>query len=195
MLMYSPDTSLAVSAATWLGVSVLTDMSVPATPALINPNSAALVSAPPRLIDVNPTMNAQAYTAGNLLANPTVVTGGARVADEPCYWLSLEVTDEDDQGVPLTIYLLDGNPSFGTIGAAPTITDANARNILARLDIAAADWVDLGGVKQASFGPQTGLGKIVKPASATANFYLAVVNGTGAPTFTANGLRFRVGFG
>jgi hypothetical protein len=141
-------------------------------------------------VDVILTLDTLAYASGDLLADTQVITNMTRVADFGCILQSVTVIDEDDQGAAFDIYFLDANNTFGTENSAPSITDANARAILGKVSIGTGDYADLGGARCATVG---NVGLVLQPASATRNGYLAVVNGTGTPTYTATGMRLRLG--
>lgn len=143
------------------------------------------------VVTVALTLDTSAYASGDLLADAQVVTNAMRANDATGLLTSLVVVDEDDQGAAFDIYILDANVSLGTENAAPSVSDADARNILARIPVSTSDYADLGGVRIArpSFDPI-----VVSPASGTRNLYVAVVNGSGTPTYTATGVRLRLGF-
>lgn len=143
-----------------------------------------------RLVDVTLSLDTSAYAASDLLADTQVVTDAFRAADGVGILQSVLLIDEDDQGVALDLYFLAANNTMGTENSAPSISDANARDILCRVRVAAADYTDLGGVRVADL---TGIGHVIKAAAGTANIYVAAVNGSGTPTYTASGLKLRLG--
>jgi len=150
------------------------------------------VYAPIQYVEVTLSLDTSAYASGDLLADTQIVAAATRANDAKAVLHSVTVIDQDDQKAALYIYLLSANVSMGTENAAPTISDANALEILGPpVAIAVADYYDLGGV---SIAGKDSIGKIVKPASGTDDVYVAVVNGTGTPTYTASGLKLRLGF-
>lgn len=142
------------------------------------------------LTTVTLSLDTSAYASGDLLADTQVITGAFLINDGKGFLNSILLVDEDDQGAALDIYFLDANVSLGSENSAPSVTDANARNILCRVQVSTGDYTDLGGVKIADL---SGLNRFVKAASGSADLYVAVVNGTGTPTYTASGIRLRVG--
>lgn len=137
------------------------------------------------LVDVTFTLDTSAYASGDVLADTQPITNFFRTADDLMYLDSITLLDKDDQGVAMSIVILSANVSFGTENSAPSITDTNAENILAIIDVPASGWYDVGGAKvqRVNFAPV-----VVKPASGTRNLYVALWNGTGTPTFTASGI-------
>lgn len=142
-------------------------------------------------VDVTLTTDTSAYASGDLIADAQVAAACVRSNDALGMCVSAALIDEDDQGVALTVHLYGTSASWGTENSAPSITDANARAWLGLIDFAVSDYKDLGGSKVALKSNQN---IPIKPATGTDDIYVAVVNGTGTPTFTANGLKLRLGF-
>lgn len=154
--------------------------------------SAIPVSGNTTYIDVTLSLDTSQYGIGDVLADTQVVTNAMRVNDGTGVLQSVTVIDQDDQKAAFYIYLLSANVVMGTENSLPSISDTNALQILGPpIAIAAADYFDLGG---ASVAGKDGLAKVVKPATGTRDLYVAVVNGSGTPTFTAAGIKLRLGF-
>jgi hypothetical protein len=98
--------------------------------------------------------------------------------------------DKDDQGAAFDIWFLNANQTMGTENAAPSISDANAATIVGRIQVGTSDYYDLGGVKVASL---SGFAIPFLPVSGGTSLYVAVVNGSGTPTYTASGIVLRIG--
>jgi hypothetical protein len=143
-----------------------------------------------KIIPVTLSLDTSAYSSGDLLADTQAVAGAVRENDGTGILHSVTVIDEDDQGVAFDLYFLSANNTLGSENSAPSISDANARDILTRVPIAAADYTDLGGVKIAEVH---GLNRLIQGASGSTSIYVAAVNGSGSPTFSASGLKLRIG--
>lgn len=143
------------------------------------------------LIEVTLSLDTAIYADGDLLADTQVVTNAMRVNDALGVLKSVLLVDEDDQGVALDLVFLSANNTLGTENAVPSISDANAREILGTVNIATGDYVDLGGVRVAT---KRDLNLMVKPATGTRNLYVAAITRGGTPTYTASGIRLRLGF-
>lgn len=141
-------------------------------------------------IDVTLSLDTAAYASGDLMADTQVVTNAMRVNDGTGVLMSVTVIDEDDQGAAFDLILLSANNTLGAENSPPSISDANARDILGFVSVLGADFVDLGGVKIAT---KTGVALTVKPSAGTRNLYVATVT-RGAPTYSAAGVRLRLGF-
>lgn len=141
-------------------------------------------------IDVTLSLDTSAYGADDLMADTQVVTNAMRVIDATGVLQSVQVLDEDDQGAAFDIVLLSANNTLGTENSAPSVSDANGRDILGYVRILASDYIDLGGCRIAT---KTGVGLAVKPAAGTRNLYLGAIT-RGTPTYTASGVKLRLGF-
>lgn len=143
------------------------------------------------LIDVTLSTDTSPYGAGDLIADTQEVAGAVATAGGLGLIHSVTVLDEDDQGAAFDIHFLQNSTSLGTENSVPNMSDANARlNFLARVPIASTDYTDIGGFRVATVGSQD---KLIKAASGTTSIYIAVINGSGTPTYSAAGLKLRIG--
>lgn len=143
------------------------------------------------LIDVTLSLDTSVYASGDLLADTQEIVGAVSTKGGSALLHSVTVLDEDDQGVAFDLHFLQNSTSLGTENSAPSITDANARsNFMCRVPIATGDYTDIGGFRVATVGNQN---KIIKAASGSTSIYVAAINGSGTPTFTASGLKLRIG--
>lgn len=143
----------------------------------------------PETFDVVLSTDTSAYAAGDVLADTQLL---AAVMPEPGrsrILYSVKLTDADDQGAALDLYFLSSNVSLGTENSAPSITDANAKEILGFVSIASGDWKDLGGVRVAN---PTIPPIILTAAANSRDIYIAAVT-QGTPTHTASGLSAKIG--
>ena len=104
---------------------------------------------------------------------------------------SLILIDEDDQKQDVDILFFSGSGALGTENSAASITDANAREYLGKVSIFIADYIDLGGVAVAQ---AANVGLLLKGISGTpTTFYVGAICRSGTPTYTAAGLKLRLG--
>lgn len=142
-------------------------------------------------VDVALTTDTSAYASGDVVADTQVVTNACRAVSQPAILQSVMLIDKADQGAALDLHFFSANVSMGTENSAPSISDANALNYLGKIAIATTDYTDLGGCKVAH---KNALGHLIRPATDTRHIYVAVVNGTGTPTYAADSLLLRLGF-
>ncbi|HWQ39187.1 MAG TPA: hypothetical protein VNM24_11375 [Burkholderiales bacterium] len=147
------------------------------------------VGAAKDIVDVTLTLDTVAYAAGDVLSDTATLANAMRVNGGKGMLRSITVIDEDDQGAPFDIYFFKVTQNLGTKNAAPTITDAAARDCLGVVSIAAADYKDLGGVRIATV---RGVDLALESDAASRDIFIGTVT-QGTPTHTANGLRLKFG--
>lgn len=144
-----------------------------------------------RIYDLTLTTDTSAYANGDLLADTQSLSGVFKQNDGAGIIRSVTVCDTDDQTLyTFAVYFLSGSGSLGTENSAPSATDAVCQTVLARVDFATTDGLDLGGSKVYS---KTGLSIPVKAITGTTNLGVAAVVTTGTPTHTASGIKLRIG--
>lgn len=143
------------------------------------------------LAEVTLSLDTVAYADGDVLADTQEITNFFDVLGGSAKLTSVQVNDEDDQGTALDLIFLRSNVSLGTENAAPSITDANAREIIGRLSIATSDFIDLGGVRVAT---KSNVGLILSAAAGSNSLWIGAITRGGTPTYTAAGIRVKLGF-
>jgi len=141
------------------------------------------------IISLTLSLDTVAYGNGDVLADTQEMAGVMRANGKTARLDSLVVIDADDQGQPMDIYFLKSNVSLGTENAAPSITDANALEILGKVSVYSTDFSDLGGVRVAlpDFKPF-----MLQSGAASTSIYVAAISkGTG--TYTASGVTIKAG--
>jgi hypothetical protein len=143
-------------------------------------------------IDVTPTvLNADAYDSGDVLFDTTQIADACQSINQPAVLQSLVILDEDDQtAAAWVLWFLRANVTFGTKDAAPSISDANSRNITGYVAVASTDFLDVGGAKVACL---KNIGLVLPPVTDTRDIYVAATV-TGTPTQTTGGIKLRFGF-
>jgi len=141
-----------------------------------------------QVYDVTLVLDTNAYADGDVLAVPQEIDGV--FANGPRKLISVTVLDEDDVGQAFDLVFMDADGTVGTINAAVTISDADARKILGIVAVAAADFKDMINNKVAT---KTGIELAMAPASGQYSLWVAAV-ARGAGTWTAAGIRVKLGF-
>lgn len=152
--------------------------------------SPVAVRQPCDVITFTPTLDTSIYASGDTLFVATALSGVVRANDQRALLQSLVVIDKDDQKPALRLLFFSASVTFGTLNAAPSISDSDAANYLGHVDIAAADYVDLGGVSVAC---AKGINLLLESVSGATSVYIAGMLTAGTPTHTASGLVFRLG--
>lgn len=132
------------------------------------------------VIAVTPTLDTSAYAANDVLFAPNLLfrAGTKRGA----MLRQIHVLDEADSGSGIELIFLNAEVALGTLNAAPDISDANAAAIVARYQLPAASYLDIGGSKI-----QTATGLLI-PLPQTV--WVAGIT-LGTPTYAASSLKFR----
>lgn len=143
------------------------------------------------LVRIAPTLQTSAYTAGTVLFATTAIANLAPSNDQGIVLESLFVVDKDDEGAAITLHFFSSNVALGTLGSAPSLSDADAASSwLGSVDIVTGDYKDLGGVKVASL---KGIGLNLQPGSGARTVWVGGI-AVGTPTF-AGTTDLTLGFG
>lgn len=152
-------------------------------------NLIGLVGAPDIVVTVTPTLDTNAYTAGDLLFDSTEIANAVRANGGTAILQSITIIDKDDQKLGATLLFADANTDLGTPNSAPDPDDTEAATVIGHVAVAASDYVDLGGASVACI---RGVGLLLKAGAATTSLYVAAITG-GTPTHTASGLVLKIG--
>ncbi len=140
-----------------------------------------------RIVDVTLTLDTSAYASGDLLANTTEIASALRIANGTGFINSIRLLDTDAQNQSIDLVFLNANVSLGTLNATPTISDADAVNVLGVVSLLAGNYSSLGSSSVVMGYP--GLG--VTSATGTTSIYVgAIIRGAG--TYTASGIKLRL---
>ena len=105
---------------------------------------------------------------------------------------SVVVLDGDDQAVDIDLLFFEASVTLGTLNAAVSISDADAAKCLGAVSLLAAeDVVDLVG---STLYTKTGIGLTLKGAAPSTSLWVGGVVRSGTPTFTALGMKIKLGF-
>jgi hypothetical protein len=167
------------------------DVDVTSLPALTaGENVIGLVGASDAVITVTPTLDTNAYAAGDLLFDSTAVAAAVRANAYTAILESITIIDKADQGAAFTLLFANAETDFGTLNAAPDPDDTEAATVIGWAPVAATDYVDLGGAKVACI---RNIGLLLKAGAATTTIYIAGINGSGTPTYAASDLVLQIG--
>jgi hypothetical protein len=144
---------------------------------------------PGRLIDVTLVSDTSILADGDVICATAEIPLAVGGPGWGSLLESIQLFDMDDQGVALDLVFLRSNVSLGTVNGAPNISDTNAFEMLGRVNIATTDYVDYTGCKVATIR-NVGL---MLSALAGQSAYVGAITRGGTPTYTASGLRLRLG--
>lgn len=128
---------------------------------------------------VTQTTNASAYEAGDAVGGKITITSAMRTSGGTGVLQSIHLIDKGNQKAAMELLIFDSDPTAATItDDTAFVYSTDISKQIARIPIAASDYVTLNSIATASLG---GLSRIVK-ASGSANLYAALVT-TGTPTY------------
>lgn len=148
-----------------------------------------MAASPGDIMDVTLSADTSALTSGDVIADSQEIANAVQYTSGRALLQSLVLIDEDDQKQDIDLLFFSGSGSLGTENSAPSITDANARKYLGKVEVAAADYDDLGGVAVVNLN---NVGLLLKSDGGT-SIYVAAICRSGTPTYTATGLKLRLG--
>ncbi len=137
----------------------------------------------PKMSTVTLSVDTAVLAPGDIAAATEILAAVFQADDVGGILQSLVAVDESDQAAyDGEFVFLRTNVAMGAENSAPSISDTNAAQIMARHKFVAADWVDYGGVK-VLFGDK--LAKPVVPNAASDDMYVSMIVSSGAPDFVA----------
>jgi len=103
------------------------------------------------LLTLTPTLDTNAYTAGDVLFATASIGNAARANDKGFEIKQISVVDKADQAAAdLELFFFRTNVTSGAVNGAPSISDSDAANLLGYCKILSTEFIDLGDVKVAS---------------------------------------------
>jgi hypothetical protein len=143
------------------------------------------------ILDATLSLDTNVYASGDVLADTQEVASAYRVAAGKALLTSVTLNDKDDQGGALDLVFLRSNVTIGTENSAVSISDANADEILGIIQVAAGDWLDLGGCRVATL-PASRCGILLTAAAAATSLWIAAIS-RDTKTYTASGITLHIG--
>lgn len=143
------------------------------------------------VVDVTLVADTSVYADNDVLAIPLKVAGVFRSVGDVRRLVSVVLLDEADQAQDIDLLFLNADATLGTINGAVNISDADARKVIGAVSILIADYVDL---INSQVAIKRGLDLVLKPAADSTDLWIAAVVRSGTPTYTASGLKLKLGF-
>jgi hypothetical protein len=143
-----------------------------------------------KLIDVTLVSDTAILADGDVICDTAEIPNVSEWSNRGVILDSIVLLDEDDQGIALDLVFLRADVAIGAKNAAPNVSDGNARNIIGFVSVATGDYIDLGGARVAT---KADIGLILSPLAGT-SLYVSAISRGGTPTYSASGLRLRLGF-
>lgn len=138
-----------------------------------------------------PVLDTDPYAANDVLFVPIEIEDFFKVEGGTRTIHSIVVLDGDDQGQDFDLLFLDATGTVGTINSAVSISDADAAKILGYVSLVAED--DATDLVNSHLYTKAAVGLEVKAGAASTSLFVAGVLRSGTPTFTASGMRIKIG--
>jgi hypothetical protein len=143
------------------------------------------------LIDVTLSSFAGQLADNDVIAATEEIQHAFRAKNQTRMLRTITLLDEDDPAQDIDLIFLNANSSVGAEDAAFSLTDAAARTVIGYVSVVIANYIDTGGSVLAY---KTDLALPMKSAADSTSLYVAAVCRSGTPTYTASGLKLRLGF-
>lgn len=155
-----------------------------------NRGGVAAVGGASKTVSYTPVINTVAYSNGDAVGTDAELANVFRIAGGTALLQSLLVIDKANQKAQLEVLLFNADPAgtFTNNSAFPTL-GVDTLLLIARIPVAAADYVTTGGAATAHL---TGLGRVLEAASGATSLWCAIVT-TGTPTYAVGDLILRFG--
>jgi hypothetical protein len=139
-------------------------------------------------VTLSPTLTILADN--DVIAAPQEVTNFYRVPGGVVKLHSILLLDGDDQNTDIDLFFLSADGSIGAENAAFSVTDAVAATIVGHVELlAASHYIDL---TDSRLIVRNELHRVMK-AGDTTSIWVAAVCRSGTPTYTASGLKLKLG--
>ncbi len=102
---------------------------------------------------------------------------------------SVVVVDGDDQATEFDLIFSNATITLGTLNAGVTVSDADAAKIIGRVSMLTTDAVDL---INSNLFVKSGIGLVMK--GVTGSLWVSGIVRSGTPTYTASGMKIKLGF-
>jgi len=139
------------------------------------------------LVDFTPVLDAAILANNEIFMAVQAISGVFRDPTETRKMVSVTVLDGDAQNQAFDLFFFSGSASLGTINSTVTITDADAAKIIGRVPMVVATHAS-SLVNSILFHQAV---SIICPGP---TLYVGAVIRSGTPTFTASGMKMRLGF-
>jgi hypothetical protein len=105
---------------------------------------------------------------------------------------SVIVLDGDDQNVDFDLVLFNASATLGTLNAAVSISDADAAKIIGYVKMVAS--TDANDLINSTLYAKSGIGMVLESSGVSESLWVGGVVRSGTPTYTASGMKIKLGF-
>jgi hypothetical protein len=143
------------------------------------------------VIDVTLSPTLTILADNDVIAAPQEVTNFYSRPGETVKLQSILLLDGDDQNTDIDLFFLNADGSIGAENAAFSVADAVAATIVAHVELLSASmYIDL---TDSRLIYKYEMHRLMKAAENTTSIWVAAVCRSGTPTYTASGLKLKIG--
>jgi hypothetical protein len=177
-------------------LATLAQSQTPIDPAFMGEFHLGEVSTNGMVTTVTLTLDTAIYAAGDVLADTQPIGSAMRVNRGTGYLESVVIIDKNNQKAALTLLILKSNVSVGAENGPPTWSATDALEVLCEIPVATGDYTTYNNIAIATLtlNSTPKLGAKLQAANASTDLYIAAVNGSGTPTYAADGISLNLGF-
>lgn len=143
------------------------------------------------VVDFTPLLDTNIYAQSDVLFVAQELTGFFPDPQTPVKLMSVVVLDGDDQNIAFDLVFSNATITLGTLNSGVTITDADAAKIIGYVVIASTDINDTINSRLAA---KNNINQMLKPNGSTSVWISGVLRGAGTPTYTAAGMKIKLGY-
>lgn len=142
--------------------------------------------------DLTPVLDTNAYAANDVLFVATEVKGVFGRTGQARALHSVVVLDGDDQNADFDLVFGNATFTLGTINSAVSISDTDAAKLIGHVSLlAASDATDL---VNSRFYSRSAIGLTLRPTYGSGSLWVAGILRSGTPTYSASGMKMKLGF-
>lgn len=156
------------------------------------PRRATLVYQAGPSIDVTPVLDTSIYADNDVMFIPQEITDVFPAEGGSLALHSVMVVDGDDQNTDFDLVFFNASASLGTINGAVSISDADAAKIIGYVRMEAAP--DSNDLINSRLFAKGSVGQTMKAASGSRSMWIGGIVRSGTPTYTASGMKIKLGF-
>ena len=151
-----------------------------------------------KVITVTPTLEAAILADNDVFFNSVEVPLFARIPGGASKLVTVIFHDADDQAIEMDLIFSDTSITLGTLNAAVSVADADARKIIGGISLVPANTqLDIvnGTFHQwpGPIGAHPGGGLLMQAATGQTSIWCSGIVRSGTPDFTADGARIKIG--
>lgn len=142
------------------------------------------------VFDFTPVLDTSQYADGDVMFVAKELPQFFPGLDGDRVLQSVIALDGDDQNVAFDLVFSNADITLGTLNSAVSISDADAAKIIGYVKLATTDANDT--INSRLFA-KSAIGMVMKASGTTASVWISGISRGGTPTYTASGMKIKLG--